>query len=70
MFSPTQHQDKKFLMEVAELIELLVKLKTTQSLDLAESFGDYYLELENKIKTYDYTQDDEYYYHLDYYIKQ
>ena len=64
MFSPTQHEDKKFLMELAELITLLVKLKTPQALDLAEKFGAHYLTLDEKVKTHDYTQDDESYYNL------
>lgn len=64
MFSPTQHEDKKFLMELAELIQLLVKINTTQTLDLAQKFGDHYLTLEEKIKTHDYTKDDERYYQL------
>jgi hypothetical protein len=65
MFSPSQHEDKKFLLELAELIEILVKINTTQSLDLAEKFGDYYLETQEKIKTHDYTKDDEAYYNLE-----
>jgi len=64
MFSPTQHEDKKFLMELVQLIELLVKTNTAESLDLAEKFGDHYLTLEEKIKTHDYTKDDEQYYQL------
>lgn len=64
MFSPSKHSDSKFLLEVSELILLLVKLNTTQSLDLAEKFGDYYVELQTKIATYDYTKDDQTYYEL------
>jgi hypothetical protein len=62
MFSPTQHEDKKFLLELGELIEILIKTGTPESIDLAEKFGDQYLQLQNKIKTYDYTKDDEKYY--------
>lgn len=64
MFSPTKAEDKKFLLELIELIELLVKIGTTQSLDLAEEIGDRYIELETKISTYDYAKDDELYYKL------
>ena len=62
MFSPTKAEDKKFLLTLAELIELLVKMATTESLDLAEKFGDHYIALEEKIKTYDYDKDDQRYY--------
>jgi len=62
MFSPSQYQDKKFLLELAELIELLVRIGTTQSLDLAEKFGEDYIELENKIKTHDYKNEDKIFY--------
>ena len=61
MFSPAQHEDKKFLMELVQLIELLVKINTTESLDLAEKFGDHYIELKKKIQTYDYSKEDKFY---------
>jgi hypothetical protein len=64
MFSPTQHEDKKFLLELIQLLELLIKINTTESLDLAEKFGEHYLEIQEKIKTHDYTKDDEFYYKI------
>lgn len=64
MFSPTQHEDKKFLMELVQLIELLVKIKTTESLDLAERFGEHYIKLKEKIKNFDYSKDDKSFYQL------
>ena len=65
MFSPTKHEDKKFALELVELIQLLVKINNTESLDLAEKFGDHYTELQEKISTHDYTKDDERYYQLE-----
>lgn len=62
MFSPSKYSDKKFQLELIALIELLVKIGTPQSLDLAEKFGQHYIELEEKIKTYDYSKEDEFYY--------
>lgn len=61
MFSPAQHEDKRFLLELVKLIELLVKVNTTESLDLAEKFGDHYIELEKKIQTHDYSKEDKFY---------
>lgn len=58
MFSPAKNEDKKFLLELALLIEQLVNLK---QYDLAEKFGQHYLDLEEKIKGHDYSQDDKYY---------
>jgi hypothetical protein len=58
MFSPSQHEDKKFLLELADLIETLVRLK---EYNLAERFGKHYLDLQDKIKTHDYTKDDKCY---------
>lgn len=55
MFSPAKNEDKKFLLELALLIEQLVNLK---QYDLAEKFGQHYLDLEEKIKTHDYIKDD------------
>ena len=67
MFSPSKHEDTKFLLEIIELIELLIKIKTTQSLNIAESFGDHYVQLQNKITTYDYREDDRRFYELETY---
>lgn len=55
MYSETKNQDKKFLLELAELIETLVRLK---QYDLAQKFGEHYLRLEKKIQTYDYSPHD------------
>jgi len=55
MFSIAKHEDKKFLLELAELIETLVNLK---KYELAEKFGEHYIELEKKIQTHDYTKED------------
>ena len=60
MFSPAKNADKKFLLELVELIETLVRLK---QYDLAERFGKHYIELEKKIQTYDYKLDDKAYEH-------
>lgn len=65
MFSPAKKSDKQFLLELSETIELLVKIGTPQSLDLAEEYGKDYLALENKIATYDYSKEDEVYYSLE-----
>ena len=64
MFSPTQHEDKKFLLELIDLIELLAKINTTETLDLAERFGEHYVELQSRIATHDYSKDDEEFYEL------
>ena len=58
MFSPAKNADKKFLLELVELIETLVRLK---EYDLAEKFGNHYIELEKKIQSHDYSKDDKYY---------
>lgn len=54
MFSPLKKIDKELLLEIAETIELLIKIKTPQALDLAEQLGDNYIQLETKIKTFEY----------------
>lgn len=59
MYSPCKKQDQEFLLEIAEMIELLIKVGTTPAIDLAEKFGDNYLDLEKKIKTHDYTKEDQ-----------
>jgi len=58
MFSLNKKYDKEYLLFVISLIETLVKVGTTQALDLAERFGDDYLELEKKINNHDYTPED------------
>lgn len=57
MFSISKNEDKKFLLELAELIETLVRL---EQYELAEKFGEHYIALEQKIKTHDYTLEDKY----------
>lgn len=59
MFSPVKKEDKELLLAIAEMIETLVKNGTKESLDLAERFGQDYLNLEKKIQTYDYTETDQ-----------
>lgn len=58
MFSENRKMDREFMLELIALIELLVKIGTAQAMDLAEKFGAQYLQLEHKVNTYDYTQDD------------
>ena len=58
MFSPIKKEDKELLLAIAEMIETLVKNKNPQALDLAERFGQDYLELEKKILIYDYSETD------------
>lgn len=58
MFSPIKKEDKQFQLLVVELIEILVRIGTKETLDTAEKFGNYYLELEKKINTHDYTKED------------
>jgi hypothetical protein len=61
MFSPAKKEDKQFLLEIAETVELLVRIGTPLALDVAEGYGDIYLNLEKKIQTYDYSLDDKLY---------
>lgn len=58
MFSENRKMDKEFMLELIALIEVLVKKGTTQTMDLAEKFGEQYLKLEHKVNTYDYTLED------------
>lgn len=62
MFSPIKKLDQELLLEIVEMIEVLVQVGTTQAIDLAEKFGQNYLDLEKKIKTYDYTREDQSYF--------
>ena len=61
MFSKSRTEDKKYLLELIELIEMLVRIKTPQALDLAESLGGEYMELEEKVNTFDYSEQDKFY---------
>jgi len=56
MYSPSKHEDKMLLLEIGEMIETLVK---HSNYDLAGKFGEDYEQLEQKIKTHDYSNDDE-----------
>lgn len=51
-------------LEFINIIQILVRMGTrsnnAQALDLAEKFGQDYIALEHKIKTYDYTKEDEF----------
>ena len=58
MYSINQKEDRELMLQIAQTIEVLVKIKLPQALDLAEQFGQHYLELEEKVKTYDYTKED------------
>lgn len=62
MYSPVKKQDQELLLEIAETIEVLVSVGTKESVDLAEKFGQNYLDLEEKIKTHDYTREDQSYF--------
>lgn len=55
MFSPSKKADKEFMLEIAELVVILVRLG---QIELAERYGEWYLELEQKIKLHDYTAED------------
>lgn len=59
MFSPAKKDDQEMLLEIAETIEMLVKIGTTEAWEIAEKFGQDYLKLETKIKTYDYSKENE-----------
>lgn len=43
------------MLEIAELVVILVRLG---QIELAERYGEWYLELEQKIKRHDYTAED------------
>lgn len=58
MFSQDKQDDQELLLEIAEMIEVLVrvgsKYNVPLALDLAEAFGENYLALQEKIKTHAY----------------
>lgn len=58
MFSINKQHDQKHLLTITELIETLVRIGTTECIDRAEDWGDEYIKLEEKIRTYNYTEDD------------
>jgi len=58
MYSPIKTLDKQYLFETGEMIKALIKVSTSNSLDLAEAFGDIYIKLQNKVSTHDYTHAD------------
>lgn len=55
MLEPAKKTDQELLYEIGETITALVKLKTPRALDLAESLIEDYLKLQHKIKTHDYS---------------
>ena len=59
MFSPTKKADQELLLEITKMVEVLVSLKTTEALNIAEGFAPLYQALETKIQTHDYTSEDE-----------
>ena len=62
MYSPNKQQDRELLLELVEVIEIIIKVgvKTDnkEAFNLAESLGEDYLSLQEKIKTFDYSQAD------------
>jgi len=58
MFSKSQKLDKELQLEIALMIEALVKTGKSEALDLAEKYGEHYLKLEEKISKNDYTKED------------
>lgn len=46
------------MLELAEIIEILVRLN---QLELAEKYGQWYLEIEQRIKFFDYSSLDKHY---------
>jgi len=65
MFSRAKKYDKVLQTDLAEIVELLVSIgtkhNTPEALDLAELYGAWYIDLEHKIKTYDYSKEDAWY---------
>ena len=64
MFSQSKKLDKAFALDLIGIIETLVRLGTklneTEYLDLAEKFGEIYLSNEQKLKTRDYSFEDQF----------
>lgn len=60
MYSPTKKLHKELLLEVADTITAVAKIPTAQATVTLEELGKLYIELEQKIQTKDYTQDDYY----------
>lgn len=58
MVSQNRKDDKEFILEIGDTIQMLVKMGTKKAHDLAELWGEEYLKLEHKIQTHDYTSDD------------
>lgn len=59
MFSTAKKLDRELLLEIGEMIKVLIKVNNTESLDLAEKFGDHYVALSDRVKNFDYTHLDE-----------
>ena len=58
MYSVSKKEDRELLLELADTIQVFANGKTTQALDAAEALGVWYLELAEKVKHHDYSQDD------------
>lgn len=59
MLEPAKKLDQELMYEIGELIKVLVRIDKTEALDLAESLGEDYLKLQQKIKTHDYSKENE-----------
>lgn len=55
MFSYAKNEDKLLLLEIGEMIEELLKhVEHSEVMQLIEKFGEDYVALEEKLKTYNY----------------
>ena len=59
MFSQSKKLDKEILLEMAEIITILHRIASKESLDLLEYMAEGYEKLEEKINTHDYSKEDE-----------
>jgi len=57
MFSPNKKLDRELLLELGECIQVFADSKHTTS-DILELMGRNYTELDQRISTHDYTQED------------
>lgn len=55
MFSLAKTIDKELLLEISEMVLLLIKFGYVE---IAEGFGQIYFDLDTRIKTYDYSWED------------
>lgn len=58
MFSPEKNEDKHLLLTLSEVIEVLARINKPTAQELIQKFGQDYLELEQKIQTHDYSNED------------